>query len=467
MIPFSCAGFASAQPSQGTAFIRSDFRPTITPAYIPAPQSSEDVLYGLAYYCHTVKTVTETEEKLVESYLERLFLAYFTATIPWTREYAMSRLERDKAAGWFWRRHVASLKGEVIDYLGDRFHDVMMASFHDNTPVFSSTLKDELRPLNKKARLFMPAPIELTYVGMLLFGAQNDAIMSHLFRHPIMMGAQCPGRDLCRVYENLKMFSNKCCAYDTQKHDASAALWVFRILRDLRKKALPPEYADDVNRYYDAVYCSWVAIGDAILQVDGQKSGQFLTASDNSLYECAMFILHAIRNGLTFEELQQQVLYYVMGDDIIYASRTDVFSPLRVASTFASQGVFLECDSQEFVDVMKTTFLGTVPMDYEFRGVHVLIPLYRKSKISNSLLWKKSKANELDMFAKLVSCATLLFADKVAFSELRRDILDWYREHANALVSTVESAKATTAYLRLLTSDLSLFVLHTGIELAR
>lgn len=127
----------------------------------------------------------------------------------------------------------------------------------------------------------MPAPIELALVGNWLFGAQNHALQDTLFKHPIAMGLQMPGADLCRVYSSLARFGLTS-SFDAQKWDACVPLWVFVLIKRLRKLALPG-HDEDIERYYNAVYCAWVEVSGNIVQVNGQKSGQTLTASDNSL----------------------------------------------------------------------------------------------------------------------------------------------------------------------------------------
>lgn len=136
--------------------------------------------------------------------------------------------------------------------------------------------------------------------------------------------------------------------------------------------------------------------------------------------------LHAIRNGLTYDEFKRDVLFFVMGDDLIYASKSHMFKPSSVAHTYRSCGLYLETNSLDLVPIERASFLGTTPVWREFGYTKFLLPLFRTRKILDSMLWKKRRSDTLDDFSKLVSCCLLLFADREEFEAARKEVFSWY-----------------------------------------
>lgn len=393
---------------------------------------------------------------------------------------AVERLDPSKSPGWYWRRTHGSTKSAVLQKLAGpapetepaldswrtRVGQILYDFAMENTPVYSATLKDELRPTNKGPRLFVTGPLEHTFLGNYLFGAQNDALMEHIFEHPIVMGIDMPGPGQTKVFSDLQVFaSGRVGAFDASKWDASVPLWAFTAVRDLRKHYLPVSAHAATDRYYDGVYNGWVEVLGYMVRVPGQKSGQSLTASDNSLAMTAIMCLHAIRSGLSFAEFRRQVLFFTMGDDLVYASRTDKFQVVPVADTFRDCGVYMENDQPGNVlgDILTASFLGCTPVWRRYMGESFLLPRFRVARLINSALWWRDKTDVAMHWGKLVALTVLIFADQQAFETMRVEVLEWFDSHREELMLPSTSAGVTSLY-GLLVNDPAIFALFTGVE---
>lgn len=473
----------------GTAFLRSDFHAERTPTFEPPTQRFEDMVKGLLYYAYPKGAITTVEFDIVLGWMHAIFGPYFASAVRLSKAEAIWRLDKNKSPGWYWRTRHGSRKGDVLRFISRELGIVepeaispeepayqewanqvfdYLHRFHEtNAPIFSATLKDELRATGKAPRLFVAGPIENATVGNWLFGGQNDSLMQHVLMHPVAMGIEMPGWQLCTLLHRLAEFGDVV-AFDAAKWDASLPLWLPLLCAALRKRYLPTDLHADVDLYYSGVYQGWVEVHGEFLRVLGQKSGQTLTASDNSLCGAALLCLHAVRSGMGFAQFRRDVLPFVMGDDLIYSTRSALFDVAGVARTYATQRIVLENDQPSVGprDITTASFLGCQPVYRMYRGRSYLLPLFRVEKLANSALWRKRKTTVFDMWSKLVSITVLLFADQQVFERQRDEILAWFSEHFEELQRSGQM-KAVEALFGLLNSDAAIFRLFTGLEASR
>lgn len=376
-----------------------------------------------------------------------------------TPQDAIDQVDRSKACGLPWRTFVGPTKGDFLSRFvsAEETLDFCVQCVETQICVFSSTIKDELRPVGKNGRFFTPAPVELVVVGNWLFSHQLRNMIRNVGNQPCCIGLQMPGKPLVNVYESLLQFSNKFVSFDASKWDASCPLWAFQLCRDLRKMLMPDD-CELIDRYYDQVYAGLVSVNGDLYQLAGQKSGQTLTSFDNSLALSAIFMLHAVRKGWSYTDFKANVKYYVYGDDLIYSSKDDYFVADLVYATFLSCGVYLESPYHGFCDVLESTFLGTRPVFRECFGGTYLIPMFRKDKLISSLSWKRKGLGDIDFFAKLVAILVLCYADKDLYERMRRDILDWYGDRPEL------ATPAVAGLLAYVVDPAHVFRLCTGLE---
>lgn len=440
-----------------TDFYRTDTFSDVT-TYAP-PVADVQMLYdGAIQYACKRFAISDPEYEILLRWLTMEYGKYLVAD-KIGKVKAVELLEPEKAVGLPWRTRVGPKKSDFLDCFdsSEDVFDFCLEYFSTQVSVFSSTIKDELRPIGKKGRFFTPAPIELIVVGNWLFEQQKQNVMLAVGHQPICIGLQMPGAPLTNVYRSLASFSNKFVSFDASKWDASCPLFAFQLCRDLRNLCNPGD-AVFVDRYYNQVYTGLTSVDGEVTSLHGQKSGQTLTSFDNSIALSALFMLHAIRRGLTFAQFKSQVRYYVYGDDLIYSARSDVFQATDVAATFRSVGVYLESPHSGFCDMMESTFLGTTPVWREFRGMTFLVPLFRKEKLMSSLAWARKGLGDIDFFQKLIAIYCLVFGDKELFDQLREDILVWFKARPELMDCNIEGL------LIYLLDPMNVFVLHTGAE---
>lgn len=486
---FESAGVVPSFTKRGTAYERSDFMPDAVPTYAPPEQRDVDVVTGLDYYTRVRGSVSNEEFEKVLDWMTSLFGPYFQTASQRTIAEAVEDLDPTRSPGFYWRRVRGSTKGDVMSSIAKslglglrpevgteareewnhRVGDYLLQFFRHQWPVFSSTLKDELRPIGKGPRLFMAGPIESSFAGNWLFGGQNDSLMRHLFGHPVMMGVDMPGPGQTSIFSRLRDFNgDRVVAFDATKWDASVPMWLFALCAALRKKFLDASVHDDVDRYYAGVYKGWVEANGEIIRVYGQRSGQTLTAADNSLALTALMCLHGIRSGISYAVFRRNVLMFAMGDDLIYSTNLDEYEVQPVAKTFRMNGVYLENDQPygRSGPIETASFLGCTPAWREYpsgSGVRVLLPRFRVERFMSSLLWFRSKTDTVMHWSKLVAVTILMFAEKDLFEVYRERVNAWYTSHSEELYNAGQD-ETVSALFAFLNSDARIFALFTGLE---
>lgn len=413
--PFTSVGTHAEFASDDSKFVPSGFDPgpNAPGLYVPVQWSVDAIIEGVLKYDVPRRALPDREVEQIESWLFRMYAPYMNAPMvaPWQ---ALALLKRDKAAGIGYR-HYGPLKGHVIDALGEKFHAVMLEDFKTKRHIMTSTLKDELRIVGKLPRLFMPVNICLAYVGLLLYSGMDQKLADCFGKHPICIGMSMPGGGINYVYNALNEFSPNIVAFDANRWDASFPLVLAYVVGRFRAAFLNAEVQGLHERYYRMVYEGLVSVLGNVLHIPNQRSGQILTASDNSLVQSACLFLHAIRQGMSFDEFVRDVRFFCMGDDLIIADRSGKFTAASVARTYNSLGIYLECHATEYHDLASSSFCGTVPVWREFRGNSFLLPLGRTDKLLDSMRWMHKRGTVCDFVQKAVSILVLVFPDKEVY----------------------------------------------------
>jgi len=119
--------------------------------------------------------------------------------------------------------------------------------YQNHVSVFSTVLKDELRPTEKDARFFMPAPLEHVVVGLWLFGNSNDRFVetSNNFETPVTVGLDIPGPGASEFWR--KVYKHEDVVdYDGASWDANVSMTSLMAIRDERI-AGNPAIADEIR----------------------------------------------------------------------------------------------------------------------------------------------------------------------------------------------------------------------------
>jgi len=418
-------------------------------AYEPAPLDILSARNGLLKIVHPCVAKVQIEETLEVIHWLRLMYGPYMNVPLWSEEEAIEALDPDKASGPPFSYIYGVTKGDVLEHLG---YPELLKEFSEFDSYSECTLKDELRIKGKDSRLFVPAPIQVIAVGNRLFGAQNDAIAQQHNRLPIKIGLSTPGGEMCNLWAKMLRHDGMKFDSDGAQSDAHFSIWMAMVCRDFRKSYIPKEMHALVDRYYSTVYNGWIAVTGVAYKVIMNASGQTNTASDNSLGYLAAVMLHAIRGGLTYRQFTENLLINILGDDMLWSTKIDLFRPLALEKTFNDLGMYLESPSNEPMNFYDLQFMGVHPMVRSVNGSKYLLYTGRTDKFTTALNYTKRGSSNDKRLDKLVALAQNCFADEELFGKMREVAYKFAREWGceNATLASLE--------------DLTMLHLYTGLQ---
>lgn len=438
--------------------------------------------YALSKCSHDQVTISNEEYRCLLDWMQLSFASYLAGDMI-SESQAVRELKPDKAAGLPWSSWGLTKKGDVVTYLAEKngFENELLTDaqcsviykelekdFDDYLSIAKLTEKDEIRE-DENPRGFWPMPTQAIVTGNHLYCGQNNRFISHVGKHPITIGLSIPGGQVITLFSSLRKFSAKGVgAGDGSSFDAYFPTWAVNLICELRGLYLPAEQQARNIRYYEQVYLGFVNVSGLVYKVWCNRSGHTNTAMDNSLLQVMMFYLAAIRAGMSFEQVRNNLLCFANGDDIIWASKEpakSVFSPLNMISVARSVGVYWLCEHEQLMTVFDCSFLSMRPVyrRYPSKPNAPLFELYkfkRDKLICSSRYWKAA-TTEYDMIAKLVSLVILSFGDEEFYESARKEALAFVLK---ILSEKPELRERTSSLLYILVDDTSIFKLYTGIE---
>jgi hypothetical protein len=315
--------------------------------------------------------------------------------------------KHDKAAGDPWRVVGGHNKGQALAKFNLEQLETYYATY---SSVISSTLKDELRPVGKDARLFRPQDVSSYIEGIRLFHQQN-VYLSETGRSPVFCRFQVPGLDVVRMFCSLESIKGENFAADGSQWDARFPLVMASLIAEFRIRAGLPR--ERVERYYAMMYNGYTLVIDEVVSLVGQPSGHFNTSIDNSLCHVCLMALHAFRSGWSLEDFRSRLRFYCCGDDLIWSSVDPCFRPEMIQKTYNSLGVYLEFQSFESLPVDQLVFVGvrTSYRDYQGRKFRLFCLDSPRSFASLHIHKKKTERKPLLKLAKFAALAILWFGD--------------------------------------------------------
>ena len=396
--------------------------------YCIAPLDLTSIINGYLKWEHSYASIRISEYDELISWLDMMYGSLLDLDPQWSLERAREEINEDKAAGPPYNDLIGRSKGEVLNKMTDQ---ELLDDFKNFSHYCNATLKDELREKSKDARLFIPANVVMVFVGLYLFGAQNDAIMEAHCEKPIKIGMQTPGREAANFWKKVKMSEGEYHQYDGVQSDAHFSSEVACIIRDFRKKHLHKKFHKMVDRYYAMTYNMDVNFCGAIVELVGQQTGQTNTATDNSLGYLIVLMLHAIRNKVSYFDFED-MFTAVMGDDMLLVDNLGCFGPMELETTFNSLGMYIEAPavSEEFYDL---TFVGMHPERREVAGQMYDLYSYRLERLWESQNFMQKAATPSDRLQKLISLSTLIFGNKSQFERMREIAFNYAKEARHCL----------------------------------
>jgi len=243
-----------------------------------------------------------------------------------TYEEALAELTLDKSPGYPYYFDCPT-KLEALDRYSDviKMRTLALLAGDDVECIFGLTEKSELRDEERvkagKTRAFMSAPIHHLIASIMLFGVQNNDLVSKRSQWQSTIGIQMPGPEFVSRISSL---GNKCNDGDVSGNDLRFKLQIARQVRQLRKRFLPPQYSDCIDTLYDTVYAGHVAGVGGIYAIDGNKSGWFNTAHDNTIQTLINFYIASI-HFFPDQDPEDVITMLINGDDLAVAMKMGDF----------------------------------------------------------------------------------------------------------------------------------------------
>lgn len=404
---------------------------------------------GMRAFAHPVVAIKPSVQDVLLEQLERTFGVVLGESKLADDATVREELKVDSACGFPYSQIYGPTKGDVLD----KESPADLLDIFRHVECFNGcTLKDESRPQGKDARLFRPANIAHVAAGIHLFYDQLQKLsdLSQTHRTPYAIGLSTPGVGLSRRWKRHQPFKFHFCG-DGSKFDAHVPLAIVSIIREFRKRHLPKEVHDFVDKYYEDAYTGFTLVNGVLVSLLGNPSGHYLTASDNSLILFLCIKMYCIQIGLE----EDQYFFSVLGDDLVFSTNSPLVTSQGLQDFLLSLGMPYEMQSADSLPFEECTFMGTRPVVLSDGGI---VHTYLREKTLPRLFWsfRSGHLNPSSLFVqKLCSYVGLFYYDKPVYDLLHRFAFAF----AEAYSLTVECFGDLDAI-----SKCNLYALYNGTE---
>jgi len=392
----------------------------------------------------TVNMANEDVLMLNEAYeyMSRQFYPYMKDSRVVSLEEAVSRLDMSSSSGCPFNEEFVH-KRELFD--GDPKIKEWLESDFDRlawdplwTTVFSSSLKEELRPLEKIAensiRTFAAGAVDATVHGNRLFVDMNEKMYGAHLVSASTIGMTPLKGNWDKLFKKLNAFHNGY-ALDESQYDSSIReflMWAcakFRwsCLRDLDRT---PANLQRIKTYYRNLVNTLILTpeGVLILKKLGNPSGSVNTVTDNTLILYMLMAYAWIKTASiemrSYQNFEIHTAKALLGDDNTWtvSDRAHVFYNGRtVIEVWKSVGVTTTTDSLE----------PRLPEDLDFLSAHTVflkgraVPLYDRNKLMQSLLHAPQLHITPETTLQRVTCLLQVGWTDYPFRKFCRDLIDY------------------------------------------
>jgi hypothetical protein len=390
-------------PLPKTDLVLQTFMPLNVPvSFLPAPLDFISFFNGLEKCIHHQSLLLDDEVLFLQHVLDwtygPVFGGVYGLNIP-LDDSLISWIVPNTSPGFPYTLCCGSDKETVLRKLSI---ESLYNDFLTTSSVLSGTLKDELRPFYKDARLFQPAPLDSIVAAIHLFGQQNQAMVHSCHQIRSGIGMETPGFDVVLMWRKLYKFANNHYDADGSQFDVHVPLWAIELVLWLRLKYSSSDMRPFVKLYYRKMYWGYLNAFGNLLAFIAQRSGQYNTASDNDIVSHMNVWLYCKFAKIPLNE----ILFYTCGDDLIIACDHSNFSVRDFIACSVRHGIFLEFKSYNPTPFEEATFCGTHPIFHPRDG---LVYTYDESKQLGSLLWCSRKSSVDEFFQKLTSITSNLY----------------------------------------------------------
>lgn len=333
-------------------------------------------------------------------------------------------IDWSKSPGWDYVNRGCNTKREAWDQFSDEIADKvyrLLRGEHVDC-LFIATLKDELLPEGKTARVFLPAPFHHQLACAMLFKKTCDSLNRTVHHHSSAVGMDPFGRGLER---GLRRLSDLPYGYDADQSGCDTSCKDTEPERDFMKRGLPVEYHPAVDVLFNLAMCPHVIVGDSVLSLVLNPSGWYLTTAINTLRTHRM-VASAYLDEFPNETINDMRLHLKQlngGDDLAYSTDKVEFDICCLARRVAEHGMYLESDVLTPRNPMSLTFYSSnLLLRYiDLTKSYSYVAAGRLAKLLSAFSFLKTAGGKIDYYrnaARVVGLMHNLWPYKYEFDSL-------------------------------------------------
>lgn len=398
----------------------------ISPAWnLPVP--NEAAAYkSLAKYGKAEVNLTEELVRKMNrawEWTERHFYPYMGNSKVLSLIEAVKRLDLSSSSGFPFNREFPLKKDlfekdpDIMQWLEEDWEE--LANDPLWTTIFSSSLKEELRPQEKiddnSQRTFTAGAADATVQGNRLFVDQNEKMYAAHTKSSSSIGMSPLKGNWDNLYRKLNVFKNGY-ALDESQYDSSIRQFMIWGCAQFRWKCYAPEFRtqDNLNRvktYYRNLIHTLILTPEGILVMKklGMPSGCVSTVTDNTLILYTFLAFAWIDNCPAelnhYQDFEDNTAKALVGDDNTWTVSDEAhsfFNAFTVIETWKKVGITTTTDSMFPRPACELDFLSAHTVFVK----GIAVPLYSRDKLMTSLLF--APQSHITPATSLQRCTNLL-----------------------------------------------------------
>ncbi len=371
----------------------------------------------------------------------RQFLPYMSGARIVSLEEAIAHLDLSTSSGapfnfrYKTKKELFDMDPNITEWLKQDWENL---ANYDWTCIFSSSLKEELRPLEKIAqnsiRTFTAGPVDATVHGTRLFVDMNERLYDSHLKSASTVGMSPLGGNWHKLYQKLNVFPNGY-ALDESQYDSSLRAFLMSGCAKLRWLMLDNEYQTPENlirvkTYYRNLTHTLImtAEGNLIFKKLGNPSGSVNTVSDNTIILYWMLAFAWIRTApkdvCTYTDFELNTAKCLLGDDNTWTVSDfahEFYSAKTVIEEWKYLGITTTTDSMEARPAVELDFLSAHTVFLKGYAV----PLYDRNKLMQSLLYAPKKQLTPETSLQRVNNLLQIGWTDLPFRKFCREFIAW------------------------------------------
>lgn len=399
--------------------------------------------YGKGYVNMPPEVIDDLN--LAWSWMERQFHPYMRDSRVVTLDEAVQRLDMSSGSGCPFNEEFPKKKElfekdeNILQWLEDDWK-VLATDPHWKT-VFSSSLKEELRPEEKIAensiRTFAAGAVDATVHGTRLFVDQNEKMYASYLKTASAIGMTPLKGNWERLYQKLSIFKNGY-ALDESQYDSSLREFLMWGCAKFRWNCLRSEDRTTANlnrirTYYSNLVNTLMLTpeGILILKKTGNPSGSVNTVTDNTLilYWIMAFawIQTAPEEEQTYTQFEMNTAKALLGDDNTWTVSDE-------AHYFYNGPTVIETWKQLGITTTTDCLTARLPEDLDFLSSHTVfldgmaIPLYDRNKLMQAVLFAPQQHLTPETTLTRVTCLLQIGWSDPPFRKFCRSLIQFLLE---------------------------------------